>query len=117
MILWQLKGCKYQNFNESLTIGGIIKIALCPTGFCNKTGLILRNYKVSMPKNFRKETAAQIPILAKKPSATARDIKRTPSFSISLAIFFFIASFSLTNAIPSNSANDPLCERKSRDLF
>jgi hypothetical protein len=46
-----------------------------------------------MPKNFKKETAAQIPILAKKPSATAIEIKRTPSLTISLKRFFFINTF------------------------
>jgi len=66
----------------------------------NGTGWILRNYKVSMPKNFRKETAAQMPILAKNPKATASDIKRTPNFNISLAIFFFTDSLSLTICPP-----------------
>lgn len=46
-----------------------------------------------MPKNFKKETAAQIPILAKKPNATAIEIKRTPSLTISLKRFLFINTF------------------------
>jgi hypothetical protein len=46
-----------------------------------------------MPKSLKKETAAQIPILAKKPNATAIEIKRTPSLTTSLKRFFFIDTF------------------------
>jgi hypothetical protein len=48
-----------------------------------------------------------MPILAKNPNATARDIKRTPSFNISLAKFFFIIYFSLANAFLSNRTGSP----------
>jgi hypothetical protein len=92
-------------------------VARSPSDFLHETGWMIRNYKVSMPKNFRKETAAQMPILAKKPNATAREIKRTPSFNISLAIFFFTASFSLTNAIPFNSLRTTPSEKKNRLLL
>jgi hypothetical protein len=104
--------CKPRKFNRTGTTG--FKKPLSKTNGLLKHNRMddSRNYKVSMPKNFRKETAAQMPILAKNPSATAREIKRTPSFNISLAIFFFTASFSLTNAIPSNPTNNPPGEKK-----
>lgn len=46
-----------------------------PQGIQGKAGG-KENYKVSIPNNSRNETAAQIPILAKNPSATAAKIKR-----------------------------------------
>ena len=49
-----------------------------------------------MPNNFRNDTAAQIPILAKNPSATATNTKVKTNLKI------FTAQFPLKNHKPHN---------------